>query len=1014
MLDGFDSVQRVLIYWRIYQDKSRNEISIGSNADIWKAFVNLYSHIFEFQARVICHLSDPQHSRAWQKVAGWNAWKSKAASINDLNSYCQSLTNIPGNSTIQRTLDEEMHEIYESPKANDAIIQFLEEERAQRRREKQDEDEAQLLETLAATHEKYKNFNDRKVQGTCGWLLEDPNFCSWRDETDCGLLLLFADPGCGKSVLTRSLIDNRQLNTSATTSMVCHFFFKDGDAKRIHSHDALAAILHQVLIQDLTGKFLPTALGRHRKYGDKLRENFEELWDMLLDCAFIPDAGEIICVLDAFDECLKYERGPLMTKLKEFFSSDGATSQRNCHLKFLITSRPDDTVEHPLKSLLNTSCLRIDGGDYSDIISEDINRVIDTKIPKLLSGLSVDDQKRVTDQLKAMENRTYLWLRLIFGIIEDNPSDFGRQTDVKQIIQKLPKGHAEAYEAMLNKKCNEKFTRPLLEIILAAQRPLNLDEANYALALAVGNRPDSQSTELWPQESFGGCVKNYCGLLVDTYDSKVQLLHKTVREFLTAKPPDGKEWRWGGSFSSPEYHRTMARSCILLLSSPDLDPPPDKSADLCNTFFQYAAEHWSFYLRESWDKIDTELLQKAVDLCHPNGKNLAWLTSCRKDLDWSDWPDLKTAAFFGLGAVVRTIIDEGGIDINATGGRYGTALYTASMQGFDDVVNILLDCGADVNMRWEDQSPLYVASSEDHYAVVQLLFDKCADKIEIRMADLIKAAYRFPQEEAEILLKGLVDKLMLTPQNLAEACASPIAPDAFGLLARYRGKEIQVTPEMMVMAARNRVSGNDIMLQLLEAWNDQIQITPEVLLAAAQNTIDGDNVMEVLLQELERRQTQIEVDEEILIAAATNKIGQLIAPQLFQLAGAENAITPQVLAAAASNERAGVKIMGILFEKAGFEIEITADVISAAEKNKTQGQWVLELINMFRQDDKDREMILREIAYRQAQMENERPWKEDPSHGVLLRVKMFQRIGKSSVGRLNMAQLLDYDSKRGI
>ncbi|KAI0155631.1 hypothetical protein BJ166DRAFT_467969, partial [Pestalotiopsis sp. NC0098] len=725
MISGFDSVQRVLVYWKIYQDAFPDDFNADNKSDSHNNLVDLYSHVFEFQARVICHLSSTQLSRAWQNVAGWNDWETKASHVNNLSNECKKCTDISRVQEAQEKCDQKLKEMFESRKALQEIHRIMVEANQQRLDDRADNLERKLLEDLAANHESYKNFNPPKVEGTCGWVLEDPGFRSWRDRTDSGLLFLFAGPGCGKSVLTRSLVDDWQLTTSATTSMVCHFFFKDGDAKRIHSHDALAAILHQVFIKDLTGKFMGPALPRHKKYGEKLAGNFDELWAMLLDCACTPDAGEIVCVLDAFDECLQDERNQLMTKLKEFFSNNRAESQRNCRLKFLITSRPYDTIETPLRRLLNTSCLRIDGGTHSGAISEDINRVIDTTIPKLLGELSEDDQKRVSDKLKAMENRTYLWLRLTFSIVEDNPSDYGRHTDVDHIIRKLPKGHAEAYEMMLKKKSNETFTRPLLQIILAAMQPLSLDEANIALAVAVGNPPDP--IDPWPKDSFESHVKNFCGLLVDIHDSKIQFLHQTVREFLTEDPPDGEEWIWGGSFSSSQYHKTMARSCILYLSSPDPDAPVGQSSDFHNAFFRYAAGHWTLHFRASGEEIHTDLHQKAVDFCHAKGKNLPWLMSNRQDLDWSNWPDLKIAAFFGLGAVVRAIIDKCEIDINATGGEFGTALFTASMRGFEDVVDILLNQGPDVNMRWDGRSPIYIASSGARHAVVQLLFDRCTN-----------------------------------------------------------------------------------------------------------------------------------------------------------------------------------------------------------------------------------------------------------------------------------------------
>ena len=57
------------------------------------------------------------------------------------------------------------------------------------------------------------------------------------------LLWVSTGPGYGKSVLSRALIDDHQLSTNVTTSTVCHFFFKDGDERRIYSANALCAIL---------------------------------------------------------------------------------------------------------------------------------------------------------------------------------------------------------------------------------------------------------------------------------------------------------------------------------------------------------------------------------------------------------------------------------------------------------------------------------------------------------------------------------------------------------------------------------------------------------------------------------------------------------------------------------------------------------------------------------------------------------------------------------------------------
>jgi hypothetical protein len=55
-----------------------------------------------------------------------------------------------------------------------------------------------------------------------------PGFLEWRDSKHSRLLWVSAGPGCGKSVLSRSLIDERRVCTNAMASTVCLFFFKDG------------------------------------------------------------------------------------------------------------------------------------------------------------------------------------------------------------------------------------------------------------------------------------------------------------------------------------------------------------------------------------------------------------------------------------------------------------------------------------------------------------------------------------------------------------------------------------------------------------------------------------------------------------------------------------------------------------------------------------------------------------------------------------------------------------------
>lgn len=72
------------------------------------------------------------------------------------------------------------------------------------------------------SYEWYKDRVEDRVEGTCQWFLSQAKYRSWLDQK-CGILMVSADPGCGKSVLARHLVD-QGLPRDKT---ICYFFFKD-------------------------------------------------------------------------------------------------------------------------------------------------------------------------------------------------------------------------------------------------------------------------------------------------------------------------------------------------------------------------------------------------------------------------------------------------------------------------------------------------------------------------------------------------------------------------------------------------------------------------------------------------------------------------------------------------------------------------------------------------------------------------------------------------------------------
>ncbi|CAF9943809.1 MAG: hypothetical protein ALECFALPRED_001393, partial [Alectoria fallacina] len=148
---------------------------------------------------------------------------------------------------------------------------MFEASQASRQQDRRDDKEAELLESLASDYKSDKDSVSGRASGTCEWFFEDHRFLEWRDSKHSRLLWVFAGPECEKSVLSRSLIDDRRVCINVMTSIVCYFFFKDGQEQRMRGVNALSVMLHQ-LFENIA--LVSHALASVKSYGKKLRDAF--------------------------------------------------------------------------------------------------------------------------------------------------------------------------------------------------------------------------------------------------------------------------------------------------------------------------------------------------------------------------------------------------------------------------------------------------------------------------------------------------------------------------------------------------------------------------------------------------------------------------------------------------------------------------------------------------------------------------------------------------------------------
>jgi ankyrin repeat domain-containing protein 50 len=673
------------------------------------------------------------------------------------NERCRRMIDPVKESQIQEKADASYKVMMESKEILSGIREALEESKGMMQRHYEDQLVRGLLHDLASAvgeYEGYKNLgNPKRVEGTCEWFFGDADFRKWR-EAEAGVLWVTAGPGCGKSVLARALVDEGRLTTRVTTTSVAHFFFKKGDGRRVSAANALAGLVHQLFTQNgRRRELMDEALRRHRSYGPALASNFNELWQILAHYVASPDAGEVVCVLDALDECDERDREMLLERIREFYQRRRTNNQRG-KLKFVITSRPHDGIEVAIGKLSRVGALEhVDGDGLSREIGDEINLVIDDKLSTITASFSAQDRERISNKLKGMEHRTYLWLHLTLDIIEKAPSRFCRVRDLESFLAKLPSEVSEAYEQVLSHTTDRHQAETLLNIVVAAQRPLTLDEANIALTLALDDPMPTAIDELnpWPKDRFKGVVQRLCGTFVTVSDGKLSLIHQTARDFLLS--PDRSVSGWRGSLSLPGAHDVMSRTCLHYLgllanhtlerSHMYLDPKEYRSLQQEHAFLSYAAAHWPTHHRDAEITPPPTMNAKspkydALVLCNTANSHV-WAPqhfSRGSFLRWWTWTDLALASYIGLASTVEALVspappDDKANGLNAKSSDFGTPLQTAAAGGHERVVCVLLEQGAEVNR--DDAgigghgTALRIAAARGHAGIVALLLQAGAD-----------------------------------------------------------------------------------------------------------------------------------------------------------------------------------------------------------------------------------------------------------------------------------------------
>ena len=270
-------------------------------------------------------------------------------------------------------------------------------------------------------------------------------------------------------------------------------------------------------------------------------------------------------VIDGLDECLNYEAlFPLLSRIEV-----------HVPLRIFMTSRSIDRLLGQSKMTIITETISKEDtlGDIGLFLRER---------GEFVAARDEDDRDALIERIVSKSDGSFLWASLI---TKELATTYTIQR-VEAVLSQVPSQMDSFYDRILTgfqaAPKNQILAIAIFRWTVSAMRPLSIAELKEALILDIGLTVPQMGTVL---SSVTGC------LVVIGPDSKVQLVHETIRSFLTS-PAATLEY----AVDEQKEHLRLAEVCLTYLCGDELQRGREQAStalrksDLANyatTFFSH-------------------------------------------------------------------------------------------------------------------------------------------------------------------------------------------------------------------------------------------------------------------------------------------------------------------------------------------------------------------------------------------------------------------------------------------
>ncbi|KAL3421906.1 vegetative incompatibility protein het-e-1 [Phlyctema vagabunda] len=615
---------------------------------------------------------------------------------------------------------------------------------------------------------------NKLLDGTCSWVNETAQYKKWQADESCSILWIHGDAGKGKTMLAISQVhgfmDGLPLQDVDDSVLAC-FFCDDKDESKKSAIYIIRSLLYQIL--DKQPELFRRIKVEFERKNDQLLtgSNAQQTLWRLLDEVLSEVTNPVWFVIDALDECEECSRSILLHSILARFGNSEANEPGR--IKWLFTSRSLPLI----KEILVDETLELDLAQHEDEVANDVQLYIETEVSLLYKKKKAprQHQEEIKRMIQEKAEGTFLWVSL--ALTELRNKSWVHQ---KAILNRLPKGLDQIYTKLLKSILeteDAEFVKSILTMVLVAARPLTFFELAELASLPYSD--DFDAIEAFLED---------CGPLVITRHRTAYLVHQSAKDFLATTPLTAfsenlqaehglmmvRSFNYvvGGVFENGEIDLSITHSYEVCLTDPSFDrsnvvddtiQPPTKPEIL-----KYPVGFWMQHAKFAGPYVKQYLGSPLHDFFLPKSRVFeawlkTWMSSGMGDMMADDTTALHVAASFGVLPLVELLLDNSVYPAGSASKDGITPFFKACEANELSIARLLMSHGADIDIDPSQINGvpskviLLVAARNGRIGVLKLLLESGAD-VNMRNQEngrtaLHEAARMGQVESAKLLLQ---------------------------------------------------------------------------------------------------------------------------------------------------------------------------------------------------------------------------------------------------------------------